>query len=62
MDAAEDAAGERARLEARQPMGRLASAREVAEAILYLASPASSFTTGTALAVDGGMYGMRLPR
>jgi NAD(P)-dependent dehydrogenase (short-subunit alcohol dehydrogenase family) len=43
-------------------MGRLASAAEVADAILYLASPASSFTTGTALAVDGGMYGLRLPK
>ena len=62
LDASADAAAERARLEARQPMGRLASAAEVADAILYLASPASSFTTGTALAVDGGMYGLRLPR
>jgi NAD(P)-dependent dehydrogenase (short-subunit alcohol dehydrogenase family) len=62
LDASDDAAAERARLEARQPMGRLASAAEVADAILYLASPASSFTTGTALAVDGGMFGLRLPR
>ena len=62
LDASADAAAERARLEARQPMGRLASAAEVADAILYLASPASSFTTGTALAVDGGMFGLRLPR
>jgi NAD(P)-dependent dehydrogenase (short-subunit alcohol dehydrogenase family) len=62
LDASADAAAERARLEARQPMGRLASAAEVADAILYLASPASSFTTGTALAVDGGMFGLRLPK
>jgi 2-keto-3-deoxy-L-fuconate dehydrogenase len=39
---------------ARQPLGRLGTADEVARAILYLASDASSFTTGTTLAVDGG--------
>lgn len=61
LGASGDAAQERARLEARQPMGRLATASEVAAAILYLASPSSSFTTGTALAVDGGMFGLRLP-
>ena len=37
------------------------SADEIAEAIVYLASPAAASTTGTALAVDGGMYGLRLP-
>jgi NAD(P)-dependent dehydrogenase (short-subunit alcohol dehydrogenase family) len=62
LDASENAAQERARLEARQPMGRLATATEVADAIIYLASPAASFTTGTALAVDGGMAGLRLPK
>ena len=51
---------ERAALEARQPIGRLVSAGEVAEAIAYLASPASASTTGTALFVDGGMQGLRL--
>ena len=51
---------ERAALEARQPSGRLVSAAEVADAILYLASPAASATTGMALAVDGGMQGVRL--
>lgn len=59
LDAAEDPAAERAALAARQPMGRLVSAEEVAHAIVYLASPLSSSTTGTALAVDGGMYGLR---
>jgi 2-keto-3-deoxy-L-fuconate dehydrogenase len=59
LDAAQDPAAERAALEARQPMGRLVSAREVAEAIVYLASPAAASTTGTALAVDGGMQGLR---
>jgi NAD(P)-dependent dehydrogenase (short-subunit alcohol dehydrogenase family) len=38
----------------RQPLGRLGSADEVAEAALYLASDASSFTTGIVLPVDGG--------
>jgi 2-keto-3-deoxy-L-fuconate dehydrogenase len=60
LGAAEDPAAERAALEARQPLGRLVSADEVAEAILYLASPAAASTTGTALAVDGGMQGLRL--
>ncbi len=55
LDAAADPTAERAALNARQPMGRLVSADEVANAIAYLASPLSSSTTGTALAVDGGM-------
>jgi len=57
---ADDPAAERAALEARQPMGRLVSAAEVAAAIAYLASPAASSVTGTALAVDGGMGGLRV--
>jgi NAD(P)-dependent dehydrogenase (short-subunit alcohol dehydrogenase family) len=60
LDAAADPAAERAALEARQPSGRLVSADEVAGAIAYLASPLSGATTGTALAVDGGMQGLRL--
>ena len=36
------------------PLGRLAEAEEVAHAIAFLASPASSMTTGHTLAVDGG--------
>jgi 2-keto-3-deoxy-L-fuconate dehydrogenase len=39
---------------ARQPMGRMGSAREMAELALYLASDASSFTTGTINVIDGG--------
>ena len=58
LDAADDPGAERAALEARQPIGRLVSADEVAEAIAYLAS--ASGTTGTALFVDGGMQGLRL--
>ncbi|MFF7486579.1 SDR family NAD(P)-dependent oxidoreductase [Streptomyces luteogriseus] len=60
LDAAPDPAAERAALEARQPTGRLVCAAEVAGAIAYLASPLSGATTGTALAVDGGMQGLRL--
>ena len=58
--AADDPAAERAALEARQPHGRLVSAEEVAHAVAYLASPTSGSTTGTSLAVDGGMHGLRL--
>ena len=57
---APDPAAERAALETRQPTGRLVSAAEVAGAVAYLASPLSGATTGTALAVDGGMQGLRL--
>lgn len=60
LDAAPDPAAERAALAARQPTGRLVSADEVAGAVAYLASPLSGATTGTALAVDGGMQGLRL--
>ncbi len=54
-----DPVAERAALAARQPMGRLVSAAEVAAAIAYLASPLAGATTGMALAVDGGMSGLR---
>ncbi|GGW45704.1 SDR family NAD(P)-dependent oxidoreductase [Streptomyces caelestis] len=60
LDTAPDPAAERAALEARQPTGRLVGAGEVACAIAYLASPLSGATTGTSLAVDGGMQGLRL--
>ncbi|MFF3260503.1 SDR family NAD(P)-dependent oxidoreductase [Streptomyces sp. NPDC002932] len=59
---ADDPAAEQAALAARQPHGRLVSAEEVAEAVSYLVSPAAASTTGTALAVDGGMDGLRLRR
>lgn len=48
-------------LVARQPIGRLVTAQEVAWSIAYLASPRSGSTTGTVLAVDGGFTGVRLP-
>jgi NAD(P)-dependent dehydrogenase (short-subunit alcohol dehydrogenase family) len=60
LDQAADPVAERAALEARQPSGRLVTADEVAAAILYLGSRAAGATTGTALAVDGGMAGLRL--
>jgi NAD(P)-dependent dehydrogenase (short-subunit alcohol dehydrogenase family) len=37
------------------PMGRLAEASEIARAALFLASPASSYVTGTTFMVDGGI-------
>ncbi|VCU70900.1 2-keto-3-deoxy-L-fuconate dehydrogenase [Pigmentiphaga humi] len=40
---------------ARQPMGRLAQAEEIAPIVLYLASDESIFATGQVFAVDGGM-------
>jgi NAD(P)-dependent dehydrogenase (short-subunit alcohol dehydrogenase family) len=49
-------------LKARQPIGRLVSPVEVASAIVYLANPTQASTTGTALAVDGGVQGVRVPR
>lgn len=39
----------------RQPMGRLATAAEIAESFVYLVSDESSFMTGQAVYVDGGM-------
>ena len=43
-----------ATLVARQPMGRLGAAEEMAAAYLFLASDESAFTTGTTLVADGG--------
>jgi len=60
LDAAEDRDAAAEALRARQPMGRLVSAAEVANAIAYLASPNASSTTGTLLGVDGGMQGLRV--
>ena len=44
----------RAMFVARQPMGRLGTAEEVAKLAVYLASDESAFTTGTTHMVDGG--------
>jgi len=59
LDTADDPAAERAALDARQPLGRLVSADEVAHAICYLASPRAGSTTGALLAVDGGSHSLR---
>jgi NAD(P)-dependent dehydrogenase (short-subunit alcohol dehydrogenase family) len=40
---------------ARQPLGRLATAEEIAETFVYLVSDESSFMTGQSVVVDGGM-------
>lgn len=42
-------------LRARQPMGRLGTPEEVAQAALYLASDAARFITGSSLVIDGGL-------
>ena len=60
LSSAEDPEAERSALEARQPIGRLVTAEEVALAVAYLASPLAGSTTGTNLTVDGGMKGLRL--
>jgi len=61
LDLSQDPAAERSALERRQPSGRLVTAVEVANAIRFLASPNQQSTTGTVLAVDGGMDGLRVP-
>jgi 3-oxoacyl-[acyl-carrier protein] reductase len=38
------------------PLGRMGTAREVAEAVVWLASPQAKYITGQVLAVNGGMY------
>jgi len=43
-----------ARLASRTMLGRLGMASEIAGPLLFLAAPASSFITGSALTVDGG--------
>lgn len=49
-----DEVAARAAFLARQAMGRLGKAEEIADLALYLASDESSFTTGQALVIDGG--------
>ena len=51
----EDAGESLEQLRARQPMGRLGTTEEIAQAALYLASDASRFCVGSALVVDGGL-------
>jgi NAD(P)-dependent dehydrogenase (short-subunit alcohol dehydrogenase family) len=42
-------------LRARQPMGRLGTPEEIAEAVAYLASDAAAFVTGSVFVIDGGL-------
>lgn len=60
MSKATDPVSERAALEARQPHGRLVKAEEVAEAVVYLASPMAGSTTGESIVVDGGLQSLKL--
>ncbi len=45
----------RAKLQAQIPIGRLGRPQEVASSVVWLLSPASSFTTGSEVLVDGGL-------
>jgi NAD(P)-dependent dehydrogenase (short-subunit alcohol dehydrogenase family) len=60
LDLADDPEAEREALKNRQPAGRLVTSDEVAQSIRFLADPAQGATTGTILAVDGGMTGLRV--
>jgi NAD(P)-dependent dehydrogenase (short-subunit alcohol dehydrogenase family) len=44
----------RAAIEAEHPLGRLATAEEIAKTIVFLASDEAAFVTGAILSVDGG--------
>ncbi|GHD01130.1 hypothetical protein GCM10010313_13310 [Streptomyces violarus] len=45
---------DRAEAEANQPVNRLGTADEIAQAVLWLCSPGAGFVVGVALPVDGG--------
>jgi 2-keto-3-deoxy-L-fuconate dehydrogenase len=58
--AADDPEAAAVALRARQPIGRLVTAEEVAFAVASLASPSAGSTTGSVLRVDGGMTSVRI--
>jgi len=62
LDQSPDAAAAKSALEARQPMGRLVSPGEIANAIVFLASPLQKSVTGTTLNIDGGLHSLRIPK
>lgn len=62
LDQADDAKVAKIALEARQPMGRLVSPSEIANAIIFLASPTQASITGTSLNIDGGLHSLRIPK
>jgi 2-keto-3-deoxy-L-fuconate dehydrogenase len=51
----EELGEQREKLVARQPLGRLGTPEEIAEAVAYLASDRAAFATGSQLVVDGGV-------
>jgi 3-oxoacyl-[acyl-carrier protein] reductase len=53
-DVADVAVADGARVSQSMPLGRLGTPAEIAAAVLFLASPSSSFMTGADLAIDGG--------
>jgi len=55
IDAFDDPVEARRAFIARQPLGRLGTAEEIAAMAVYLASDESAFTTGTSMVVDGGV-------
>jgi 2-keto-3-deoxy-L-fuconate dehydrogenase len=55
IDAFDDPVEARRAFIARQPLGRLGTAEEIAAMAVYLASDDSAFTTGTNMVVDGGV-------
>lgn len=54
INASQDSAAARQTFSSRQPVGRMATPREIAELAVYIASDAAAFMTGSAVVIDGG--------